>query len=46
MAELLKDFKTGPLDIYRKKASFDWKKLKVVLDSEDVIRYEVGPFTV
>lgn len=42
MAGILKDFKTGPLDFYRKKASLDWKKLKVVIDSEDVIKYEVS----
>lgn len=44
MAWLLKDFKPGPLDFYRKKASFDWKKLKIVLDSEEVLKYEVSTY--
>lgn len=42
MTVLLKDFKPGPLDFYRKKASFNWKKLKVVIDTEDVLKYEVS----
>ncbi|XP_065173728.1 peroxisomal acyl-coenzyme A oxidase 3-like [Atheta coriaria] len=38
--ELLKSFKPGPLDHYRRLASFDWKKLKVFLETEDIIRYK------
>ncbi|XP_045475486.1 peroxisomal acyl-coenzyme A oxidase 3-like [Harmonia axyridis] len=38
--KLLKDFKPGPLDLYRKKASFDWKKLKVLLDSEELVNFQ------
>lgn len=41
MAKLLRDFPTGPLDYYRKLATFDWKKLKVFLDTEEIIEYEV-----
>lgn len=40
--KLLRDFKPGPLDFYRKKASFDWKKLKVLLDSEDLVDFQVS----
>lgn len=38
--ELLDDFPPGPLDAYRKKASFDWKQLKVLLDTEDIIIFK------
>lgn len=41
MTDLLKDFKSGPLDVYRKKASFDWKKLKIFLDTEEGVKYEI-----
>ncbi|GJQ71322.1 hypothetical protein Trydic_g11057 [Trypoxylus dichotomus] len=37
--ELIPDFATGPLDRYRKNASFNWKKLKVFLEREEVIKY-------
>ncbi|XP_066246335.1 peroxisomal acyl-coenzyme A oxidase 3-like [Euwallacea similis] len=39
MTEVLSDFPAGPLDFYRKKASFDWKQLKVFLFGEDEVRY-------
>ena len=39
--ELLKDFPPGPLDEYRKRASFDWKKMRIFLDGEDIIRFKV-----
>lgn len=42
MVDLIKDFKSGPLDIYRKKSTFDWRKLKLFLESEEVIKYEVS----
>lgn len=42
MAKFLKDFPKGPLDRYRKVASFDWKKLKVFLDTEEIIEFEVN----
>lgn len=38
--ELLPDMPSGPLDVYRKKASFDWKKMKVVLEGKDNIELE------
>ncbi|PRD29132.1 UNVERIFIED_CONTAM: Peroxisomal acyl-coenzyme A oxidase 3 [Trichonephila clavipes] len=34
------DFPPGPLDEYRKKASFDWKKMKFALEGEDVAKYQ------
>lgn len=38
--ELLKDFPPGPLDEYRKKATFDWKKMRLFLDGEDILRFK------
>ncbi|CAH1130846.1 unnamed protein product [Ceutorhynchus assimilis] len=45
MMNILQDFKKGPLDFYRKKASFDWKKLKVFLETEEVIQYQNELYT-
>lgn len=39
--QLLPDFPSGPLDNYRKSASFDWKKMKIYLDSEELIKDSV-----
>lgn len=44
MSDLLKDFPPGPLDYYRKKSTFDWKKMKVFLDTENVVKFEVSFF--
>uniref|UniRef100_A0A1B6DNY0 Acyl-coenzyme A oxidase n=1 Tax=Clastoptera arizonana TaxID=38151 RepID=A0A1B6DNY0_9HEMI len=30
----------GPLDPYRNQASFDWKKMKIILDSEEIIKFK------
>ena len=39
--DLKKDFPPGPLDCYRKKASFDWFELKVFMEGgEDVVRFK------
>ncbi|CAG9817104.1 unnamed protein product [Phaedon cochleariae] len=46
MSNLLENFKPGPLDIYRKNASFDWKKLKVFLETEDIIKYQTEGYEV
>lgn len=42
MAEVLADFPSGPLDQYRQKVSFDWKKMKVFLFGEEEVRYMVS----
>ncbi|XP_066246388.1 peroxisomal acyl-coenzyme A oxidase 3-like [Euwallacea similis] len=39
MANTLKDFPDGPLDYYRQKASFDWKKMKCFLYTEDELKF-------
>ncbi|CAB3367002.1 Hypothetical predicted protein [Cloeon dipterum] len=38
---LLQDFPPGPLDEYRKQASFDWKKLKIFIEEEDILRFKL-----
>lgn len=39
--DLKKDFQPGPLDCYRKKASFDWFELKVFMEGgEDVVQFK------
>ncbi|XP_059473376.1 peroxisomal acyl-coenzyme A oxidase 3-like [Neocloeon triangulifer] len=38
---LLEDFPPGPLDEYRKQASFDWKKLKIFLEDEEQLRFKM-----
>ena len=40
LSDILKDHPSGPLDVYRSKASFDWKRLKVILEGEDIIRFK------
>ncbi|KAG8178396.1 hypothetical protein JTE90_005288 [Oedothorax gibbosus] len=35
------DFPPGPLDEYRKKATFDWKSLKFALEGEDISKYQL-----
>lgn len=37
----LEDFPPGPLDEYRKKATFDWKAMKFALEGEEVSKYQV-----
>ena len=36
----INDLPSGPLDAYRKKASFDWKKMKILMEGEDNIRFK------
>ena len=41
LEEILKDFPPGPLDLYRKRASFDWKQMKLFIEGEDVLKFKV-----
>jgi acyl-CoA oxidase len=34
--------KGGPLEEYRKKASFDWKQMKLFFEEPEHIRYKVN----
>lgn len=40
--EILPDFADGPLTAYRKQASFDWRKLKLTLEEEELLRVKVS----
>lgn len=35
------DLPSGPLDPYRKKATFDWKKLRLVFEEVNLLRVKV-----
>ncbi|CAL1687763.1 unnamed protein product [Lasius platythorax] len=39
-SNLIRDLPKGPLDAYRKRATFDWKSLKLTLESADGIRFQ------
>lgn len=36
------DLPSGPLDEYRLRANFDWKKLRVILDDINSLKIKVG----
>ncbi|ODN04890.1 Peroxisomal acyl-coenzyme A oxidase 3 [Orchesella cincta] len=38
--EMLPDFPTGPLTNYRNQASFDWKTMAIILDSEERLKFK------
>lgn len=38
MSDIIEDLPKGPLDAYRSLAKFDWKKLRLVFDSEITLR--------
>nr|CAD7256880.1 unnamed protein product [Timema shepardi] len=38
--ELLPDFPPGPLDVYRKQATFDWKKMRIFVETEDILKFK------
>ncbi|XP_015437004.1 PREDICTED: peroxisomal acyl-coenzyme A oxidase 3-like [Dufourea novaeangliae] len=40
MKNIIADLPTGPLDTYRKRATFDWKLLKLNLEGEDFIKFQ------
>ncbi|GFQ87345.1 peroxisomal acyl-coenzyme A oxidase 3 [Trichonephila clavata] len=37
----LPDFKPGPLDHYRKKAKFNWKDMKLLLEGEEMLKLQL-----
>ena len=42
LEEILVDFPPGPLDAFRKEATFDRKKLMLHLYGEDLLRFRVS----
>lgn len=39
--DLLPDFPSGPLDRYRKQASFDWRSMALIIDNEERLKFKV-----
>lgn len=40
--EFLPDFSSSTLDKYRNQASFDWKKLKILIEDEFILKTKVS----
>ncbi|RWS04412.1 Peroxisomal acyl-coenzyme A oxidase 3-like protein [Dinothrombium tinctorium] len=40
LEDCLPDWPAGPLDEYRKRASFDWRKMRLLIEGESVIKYK------
>lgn len=40
-SNLIKDLPKGPLDVYRRRATFDWKSFKLALEGEDNMLFQV-----
>jgi len=40
--DLINDLPKGPLDVYRKRATFDWKSFKLALEGETLLRQQVS----
>ena len=40
--DFIPELPDGPLNIYRKQASFDWKKLKLVFDKPEILKLKVS----
>ncbi|KAJ8976448.1 hypothetical protein NQ317_016067 [Molorchus minor] len=38
---VFKEFSPGPLDHYRRRAKFDWKKLKLYVESEELLKLKI-----
>ncbi|XP_049960175.1 peroxisomal acyl-coenzyme A oxidase 3-like isoform X1 [Schistocerca serialis cubense] len=39
--DLLPDFPPGPLDCYRKRSSFNWKSMKMLLEDPEILKYKM-----
>lgn len=39
--DILPDFHSGPLDHYRKQATFPWKKLRLFIEDEGLLKFKV-----
>ncbi|KAK1175502.1 hypothetical protein AOXY_G164 [Acipenser oxyrinchus oxyrinchus] len=45
MDRSLLDFLSGPLDVYRKKASFNWKEMIEFLEGKDILEFKQNVFS-
>ena len=46
LKRLLPDWPEGPLSQYRRRATFDWRQMKVLLDGEDVVKFKAQVWAV
>lgn len=46
LKRLLPDWPEGPLSPYRRRANFDWRKMKILLDGEDVVTFKAKVWNV
>ena len=46
LKKLLPDWPIGPLTEYRKRATFDWRRMKILLDGEDVVSFKAKVWNV
>jgi acyl-CoA oxidase len=46
LVRLLPDWPQGPLTEYRRRATFDWRKMKVLLDGEEVTKFKAQVWAV
>lgn len=46
LRELLPDWPQGPLTEYRKKATFDWRQMRIMLEGEDVVTFKAKMWNV
>lgn len=37
----ISDLPSGPLDEYRNRAKFDWKKLKIIIEEPNILKLKV-----
>lgn len=42
MDQAIEDLPAGPLDVYRKKASFNWKDMVLFLEGEEICALKVN----
>lgn len=40
LQDAMPDWPSGPLNLYRSKATFDWRKMKMLMEGEDIIKFK------
>ncbi|RWS29186.1 Peroxisomal acyl-coenzyme A oxidase 3-like protein [Leptotrombidium deliense] len=43
--DYIPDWPAGPLDEWRKKGTFNWKQMRVLLEGEDIVRFKLKVFS-
>lgn len=42
--DFIPELPAGPLDHYRRMASFNWKRMKIIFENPEKLRYKVSSF--